>query len=222
MMAKTKKKLTIVRTHPRKVKPSTKNPGGVTIVDQHPRRLSGTDLDEKEIYKIVNGYSLKKLKYPKPDSLDYKNGNKYDELIAIWTDYFNRLFKIDPPIDPDMIKALIASESSFNPNADNGIGYGLLQITKQSLKILQDANGEVKDFIFEDIRLKDLKNPDIAIPMGIRWLARKQDTATNKLGRRPTFDELAMEYKGLLKSKTSYQSQSFKNYKGHYERLKKK
>ncbi len=107
---------------------------------------------------------------------------------------------------------------------DNGIGYGygLLQITKQSLKILQDTNGEVKDFIFEDIRLKDLKNPDIAIPMGIRWLARKQDTATKKLGRNATHDELAMEYKGLLKSKTTYQSQSFKNYKGHYERLKKK
>ncbi len=220
-MAKSKNKITTVRQHPRRVKPSNKNPKGITIVDQHQRRLPGTYLDEKEIYKIVNGYSFKKLKFPKPDSLDYKNGNKFDESIAVWADYFNKLFKIDPPLDPDMVKALIASESSFDPNADNGIGYGLVQITKQSLKILQDTNGEVKDFIFKDIRLKDLKNPDVSIPMGIRWLARKQDTATKKLGRKPTHDELAMEYKGLLKSKTSYQSQSFKNYKGHYERLKK-
>ncbi len=157
MSAKPKSKTTAVRTHPRKVKTSIKNPQGVTIVDRHLRRLPGTYLDEKETYKIVNGYSLKKLKYPSQNKLGYKNENDYDQLIAIWADYFTKLFNLDQLIDLNMIKALIASESDFIPSADNGIAYGIAQITKQTLKIIQDPNGEVKDFIFTDIRQKDLK-----------------------------------------------------------------
>ena len=49
-VAKKSKKTTIVHTHPRRVKPSPKNPTGVTIVDEHLRRLPGTYLDEIEIY----------------------------------------------------------------------------------------------------------------------------------------------------------------------------
>ncbi len=222
MPIKPKTKTTVVRTHPRKVRPTNKNPQGVTIVDRHLRRLPGTYLDEKEIYKIVNGYSLKKIKYPSKNKLKYENEYAYDQLIAIWADYFTKLFNLDRIIDLNMIKALIASESSFEPSADNGIAYGLAQITKQTLKIIQDPNGEVKDFIFTDIRQKDLKNPDIAIPMAVRWLAHKQRMAERRLKQKVTSEEIILEYKGLTKSKTDYAATALKNYRKYYAILNKK
>ncbi|MCB0349721.1 MAG: hypothetical protein KDD38_00975 [Bdellovibrionales bacterium] len=39
------------------------------------------------------------------------------------------------------------------------IALGIAQITKKTLKILKDTNGESKDFIFKGIRQKDLKDP---------------------------------------------------------------
>lgn len=222
MPIKPKTKTTVVRTHPRKVRPTIKNPQGVTIVDRHLRRLPGTYLDEKEIYKIVNGYSLKKIKYPSKNKLKYENEYAYDQLIAIWADYFTKLFNLDQLIDLNMIKALIASESGFKPSADNGIAYGIAQITKQTLKIIQDPNGEVKDFIFTDIRQKDLKNPDIAIPMAVRWLAHKQRMAERRLKRNVTSEEIILEYKGLTKSKTDYAATALKNYRKYYAILNKK
>src|SRR5690606_19727027 len=96
-----------------------------------------------------------------------------------WTDYFNKKFKADPPVDPNVVKALIASESSFNPHprSNRKIALGIAQITKTTLKILQDPDGEAKEFIFKDIRQKDLKDPYISIPMAVRWLHRKRETA---------------------------------------------
>jgi hypothetical protein len=74
-----RKKSTVVNTHKRKVKVTPKNPDGITIVDEHVRRLPGTFLDEKEIYKIRNGYNLKTIIFPKADDLDYHDGNLYDD-----------------------------------------------------------------------------------------------------------------------------------------------
>ena len=63
-MANKSKKVTVVRAHARRVTSSSKNPRGVTIVDEHLRRLPGTYLDELEIYKITNGYNLKNILRP--------------------------------------------------------------------------------------------------------------------------------------------------------------
>ncbi len=63
-MAKKSKKTTVVHSHPRRVKPSPKNPTGVTIVDEHLRWLPGTYLDELEIYKIANSYNLQHIIRP--------------------------------------------------------------------------------------------------------------------------------------------------------------
>lgn len=35
----------------------------------------------------------------------YKNADKFDEIIAVWTDLFNKKFNADPPLDPDVVKA---------------------------------------------------------------------------------------------------------------------
>jgi hypothetical protein len=116
--------------------------------------------------------------------------------IAMWSDYFNRKFNMNPPIDPDMV-------------------------TKETLKAIQDPKGEVKDFIFNDISNKDLKNPEIAIPMAIRWLAHKQKMSERKLGRSPTHEDIILEYKGLTKSTSRLKGNALQNYRRKYDRLKK-
>ena len=225
MPKETGKKVTVVREHPMHVPVSKKNPAGVTIRDRHLRRLKGTYLDATEIESIFKKYDRKGLLYPTANKLSkkYKNADKHDEVIAVWTDYFNKKFNAKPPLDPDVVKALIASESGFRADPPgNKIALGITQITKDTLKIMQNPNGETKDFIFRDIRLKDLKDPNIAIPMGIRWLFRKRETAINQLKHAPNHEELILEYKGLLKSKTDYKNQALKNFREDYGSLKKK
>lgn len=225
-MAKKKiKKVTNVREHPMRVPVSKKNPTGVTIRDRHTRRIEGTYLDESEIKSTFDSYSRKGLLYPTSGKLlDYPDADKYDELIAIWTDYFNKKFNANPPLDPDVVKALIASESGFiaDPKG-NKKAFGITQITPATLKIMLDPEGEVKDFIFQKISQKDLKDPNIAIPMGIRWLYRKRALAESYLNRAPNHEELILEYKGWLRSKsTDLKSKGLKNYQRHYDYLKKK
>ncbi len=214
------KKITVVREHPMRVPVSKKNPAGVTIRDRHLRRLKGTYLDATEIESVFKSCDRNGLIYPTANKLSkYKN----DEAIAVWTDYFNKKFKAKPPLDTDVVKALIASESGFRADPpENKRALGITQITKDTLKIMQDPNGETKDFIFRDIRQKDLKDPSIAIPMSIRWLFRKRETAMNQLKRVPDHEELILEYKGLLKSKTDYKNKALKKFREDYADLKKK
>lgn len=217
-----KKKVTTVKEHPRKVSVSKKNPSGITIVDKHPRRLSGTFLDKKEIDIIVKSYDSKKIIYPKSDKLQmYPDSDKYDELIAIWTDYFNKKFPSDSLLDPDVVKALIGSESDFKLDPVNPLAFGIAQITKETFKALQDSKGEVKEFIFTKFTLKDLKDPNVVIPMAVRWLFRKKRLAQGKLDREPNAEEIILEYKGLLKSKSDYQKKALKKFRELYALLKK-
>lgn len=197
MAKKVRKKIATVREHPMRVPVSEKNPTGITIRDRHLRRLSGTYLDEAEIESVFKGYDRKSIVYPTKGKLtDYRDADKYDDAIAVWTDYFNQKFNADPPLDPDVVKALIASESGFRADPrENKKAFGITQITPSTLKIVQDPKGEAKEFIFNKIRQKDLKDPNIAIPMGVRWLFRKRATALNRLKRAPTHEELILEYK---------------------------
>ncbi len=84
---------------------------------------------------------------------------------------------------------------------------------------MQDPNGEVKDFIFRNIRKKDLKNPNIAIPLAIRWLSRKKRLAEGKLGRAATAEEIILEYKGLLKSKSEFKNNAVEKFREEYGKL---
>lgn len=215
------KKTTIVREHPRHVPVSQRNPKGITIVDRHPRRIQGASLDCNALKSIPKTYPRDGIARPTAGRLkEFKNADAYDDLIAIWTDYFNKTLHADPPLEPDMIKALIASESGFLKDPPrNRVAIGILQITKGTLSVLQDPNGEAKDFTFKNIRQKDLKEPSLAIPLAIRWLVRKQKTAASKLGRNPTSEEVILEYKGLLKSTTGYKDRALANYRKHYAEL---
>lgn len=223
---KQKKRVTTVHEHPRHVPVGLKNPEGITIVDQHLRRLKGTYLDPDEIKSVFKNYDRKSLIYPAAGKLVmYGNAGKadaYDEVIAVWTDYFNKKLNASPPLDPDVVKALIASESDFRLDPPgNKIAFGIAQITKETWKIIQDPKGEAREFIFNKIRQKDLKDQNIAIPIGIRWLLYKSKRAEAKLGRKPTHEEIILEYKGLLKSNSDYKKAGLKKYREAYALLKK-
>jgi len=212
-----------VREHPRSVPVSEKNPDGVTMVDQHRRRrIPGKSLGRQEIKEISQSYPHAKIAYPTSKRLSYKRADEFDDLIAVWVDYFNNEFKSHSPLDPDVLKALIGSESSFNPDPKNNpVAIGLTQITKSTLKLIQDPKGEAKEFIFKGLRQKDLKDPDVAIAVAARWLFRKKETARHKLKREPTNEEIILEYKGLLKSKSKYKENALAKFKKDYELLKK-
>jgi len=218
-----KKKVTTVKEHLRKVPVSKKNPAGMTIVDKHPRRLKGTYLDAKEIDETFKNYYKKKIVYPSSNKLvkDYPDSDKYDDLIAVWTDYFNNKFPSESLLDPDVVKALIGSESDFRLDPFNPLAIGIAQITKETFKALQDPKGEVKEFIFTKFAQKDLKEPIYAIPMAIRWLFRKKRLARGKLGREPNSEEIILEYKGLLRSTTGYKDRALKKFRETYDKLKK-
>lgn len=170
MAKKVRKKITTVREHPLHVPVSDKNPKGITIRDRHLRRLEGTYLDLAGIESTFIGYNHQDIAYPTKNKLkEFDDADKYDEIIAVWTDFFNKKFNVSPSLDPDIIKALIASESGFRADPpENKKALGIAQIIPKTLETVQDPNGEAKEFIFSKIRQKDLKNPSIAIPIGIR------------------------------------------------------
>lgn len=165
MAKKERKKVVIVREHTMHVPVSKKNPMGITIRDRHPRRLKGTYLDREEIESAFKAYDRKGIIFPASKKLNHKSSDKYDDLIAVWTDYFNRKFEANPPLDPDVVKALIASESGFH----------------------------------ED---------------------RKKRLAEGKLGRAATAEEIILEYKGLLKSKSDEKTRALENFRKNYGKLK--
>jgi hypothetical protein len=220
---KIKKKVTTVRAHPLHVPVSNKNPTGITIRDQHLRRLPGTYLKREEIEVVFKNYKRDGLLFPTTGKiLRPKNADNYDELIAVWVDYFNCKLKTEPPLDPDVFKALLASESTFRHHTpENKTAFGIAQITKETLAILQNPKGEATEFIFTEIRQKDLKDPNVAIPIGVRWLIYKTKRAQSKLGRSPSDEEVILEYKGLLKSKTKYKDKALESYRYYYDLLKK-
>ena len=110
-----------VTTHPLRVPPSKTNLEGSTTTRRGhcAKNPSGKDqLYPDEIAEIsINQF--KDLKN-KPCDLNLgfkKNGNSYDDLIAGWTQYWNEVLQPITPLDPNTVKALIASESSFDPKA---------------------------------------------------------------------------------------------------------
>ena len=221
---KFKKKVTAVREHPLHVPVSDKNPTGITIRDQHLRRLPGTYLKREEFEEVFKNHRRNGLLFPSAGKIQKpKNADNYDELIAVWVDYFNSKLKTEPPIDPDVFKALLASESTFRHHTpENKTAFGIAQITKETLTILQNPKGEAAEFIFNEIRQKDLRDPNIAIPMGVRWLMYKVKRAEAKLERQPSHEEIILEYKGLLKSKTEYKDKALESYRYYYGLLKSK
>ncbi len=75
-----------------------------------------------------------------------------------------------------------------------------------------------------DLDQKDMADPGANIAAGIRWLFRKKETATAKLGREATWEEAIADYKAYLNDmkKSKKVPRSMRDLRDFYERLKKK
>lgn len=193
-----------VRTHPLRIPPSKNNPaGGLTTRQGHcASNPTGKDqLYPDEIQEIATQNFTKVKEKPCAIDLGFKNkGNQYDDLIAGWTKYWNDIFEPKTPLDPDIVKALIASESGFDPQIlankkSKNSARGLMQITNDTRKVLGDEKGELKDH-FLTLTREDLNEPSNNICAGIRWLFRKHAIASSRLKRDATWEESVAEFKG--------------------------
>jgi hypothetical protein len=184
------------------------------------RHIDGQYLDKTLLEETFRTHPKKGISFPAKGKLKIPGEDQFDELIAVWVDYFNKKLKLETPLDPHMIKALIASESTFEPNAVNKNASGLTQITTDTLKILQDLGGESKEFVFKDIKKKDLKDPNTSIALGVRWLAYKKKYAERILKRTATSDETIQVYKGILGDKSGKAIKIMHSFRGYYEKIK--
>lgn len=214
-----------VSAHPRRSKSNK-----VTIVDGHCRlnRSKKDQIYSDELILITNEHFEKVSFLPTKDNLGYKwLGNKYDHYIAGWTKYWNEVLAPDEPLDPNLVKALIATESSFKKDGEAyagkraGKARGLMQVTDWALEILADEKGEIRNHLI-NVDQKEMYEPTLNIAAGTRWLFRKKETASSKLKRKATWMEAAADYKSYLedwrKDPKHKQMNKLINY---YERLKK-
>ena len=193
-----------VRSHNMHVPPSKEHPEGYeTIRHAHcAKNPSGKDqLYPDEILEISDKKFFNVQPKPCPIKLTFKeNGSKFDDLIAGWTQYWNDVLSPTEILDPNLVKALIASESSFDPDIlankkDLNSGRGLMQLINLTRKILGDEKGELINH-FVTVSREDLNNPSINICAGIRWLFQKKKLASSILKREATWEEAVFEYKG--------------------------
>jgi hypothetical protein len=195
-----------VRTHPLKVSVSDKNPTGLTSRHGHcASNPSGKDfLYEDEMEEIAKNNFPKLKGPPTNNNLGYPNGNDYDELIRGWVNYWNSIFNSKIPLDPDLVKALIATESGFNKdshvkNKRVKNAKGLMQITDQTQRILKDPKGELKDHLVHVAQNK-LFDPVKNIGAGTRWLFRKKEILDARNHKDNSWFDVIWDYKGFDKN----------------------
>lgn len=165
-----------VTSHPLHIPPSKKNPEGAVTTrlghcHDNPSRKDSMYADE--ISEIAQQNFIKLVGSPTKNNLGFRRGNEFDQLIRGWTIYWNEVFKPNEPLDPDLVKALIASESSFDPDVIVKVGKtknrarGLMQVTDETQKILGNPKGELKNQLVH-VDQEDLTNPNLNICAGIR------------------------------------------------------
>jgi hypothetical protein len=194
-----------VVSHPLHVPISEKNPSGLTIRDEHCRlnRSKKDQIYSDELQKIAQEHFSRLKKLPTPDKLGHSNGNDYDRIIAGWTKYWNEILKTKVPLDSNLVKALIRTESDFKEKnkvlaSKGNWARGLMQVTDETIEILKNEKGELKDFLV-DIDQKEAYDPNLNIAAGVRWLFHKKHLLESRLKRDVSWEEAAMEYKAYTK-----------------------
>lgn len=131
----------------------------------------------------------------------FKNADKFDHLIRGWVHYWNDIFNPNELLDPNFIKALIATESGFDPMSLNIVkkvhARGLMQIVEVTHKAINNHKGELTNYLIH-VSVNELFDPSASICIGVRWLFRKKETASHKLHRDATWFEAVADYKDYL------------------------
>lgn len=125
-----------------------------------------------------NNYKYKKLKRIKGYPQDK---GQYDELIQFWLKYWKNQGLIKEDIDPLLVKAIIAVESSFKERVitkmPGSSATGLMQILVTTMHILaKKISKEVRKFNI-DINQDEAKEANSNIAAGTRWLIYKVTTS---------------------------------------------
>jgi len=133
-----------VRTHPLTIPPSRKSPIGKLTTRKGHCACNPTGKDQlypDEIQEMAEKNFSKVKDKPCPIDLGFDAGSEYDDLIAGWTKYWNEVLQPQVSLEPNIVKALIASESGFreemlaNKNNLNS-ARGLMQILNSTRKTL--------------------------------------------------------------------------------------
>ena len=216
-----------VTTHPMHIPPSKKHPeGSLTTRRGHcAKKPSGKDQLYPDEIGEISSQRFQNLKN-KPCSLNLgfkKNGDIFDSLIAGWTQYWNELLEPKIPLDPNAIKALIASESGFNPEnlankKNQNSARGLMQINNEARKTLGNEKGEMKDH-YVTVTREELNDPNLNICAGIRWLFQKQKLASGYLGHEATWDETIQDFKGLKGKSSQVKEKNMKPFNKYQKEL---
>lgn len=217
-----------VTAHPLHIPPSLRHPEGSVVSRRGhcAKNPSGKDqLYPDEIREISNQHfsNLRNKTCPLP--LEFPNGSKYDDLIAGWVLYWNEVLHPSDPLDPNLVKALIATESGFNPNVlankkKLNSARGLMQITNVTRKILGDESGELKDHFITATRA-DLNDPSVNICAGVRWLFQKRKLASLRLKHPATWIKAISEYKGASTTSKKRAKELMDKFNKRYEALTK-
>ncbi|MCC7441864.1 MAG: type II toxin-antitoxin system death-on-curing family toxin [Bdellovibrionales bacterium] len=222
-----------VREHELTLPPTLELPERETLRRGHCR----TNPSGREIYTSDELREIARLHFeglrnnpeamPVPDPWDYPNQNRYDLSIAGWTKFWNETLNPDDPLTPDLIKVLIATETSFRDLPDTpshaGAARGPLQITESTRKILQDPKGELKEHLIQMTK-EESREIDVNLAAGIRWLHHKRHLVKSRLKREVTWDEAAAEYKGIFKDigRDEKTDEIMKKLKGLHEEIRNK
>ena len=163
---------------------------------------------------------------PCPIDLGFKGtGDQHDDLIGGWVQYWNDILKPDEPLPPNLVKALIASESGFNATLladkkNSNSARGLTQVTNQTRKILGGDHGDLKDHLIT-VTKKELNDPNVNICAGVRWLFEKKRLTSGHLKRNASWLETIWEYKGV-KLDDKKEAERIKGiFNSYHERLQK-
>ncbi|MCB0392590.1 MAG: lytic transglycosylase domain-containing protein [Bdellovibrionales bacterium] len=184
---------------------------GDTIIKGHFRKGSCVknpsrkdQIYKDELHSIAQKNFIKFSSLSNKGLSKFSQSKKFDHLIQGWTKYWNEVLKPKVPLDPLLVKALIATESSFKSRAKvfagkrAGYARGLMQVTDWTIEILEDEKGELKDFLV-NVDQKDMNDPNLNLAAGIRWLFRKQETASAKLNKPADWIWTAADYKSYLR-----------------------
>ncbi len=172
-----------VKKHTRKSVNGTRH-----IVENHCRKNSG--LKKSFLYKSNLEYIYENCK----DTFKYKKLNRikgykqdrgqYDVLIQFWLKYWRKKGLISEDIDPLLIKALIAIESSFREKVitkmPNSSATGLMQLLKTTMNILSRKISKEVKVANVDISQEEAREALVNIAAGTRWLIFKITTSPNR------------------------------------------
>ncbi len=152
----------------------------------------------------------------------FPDADKYDNEIRGWVQYWNDIFQLDDPLNPNVVKALIATESSFRPQPkEHHYVYGLMQVTGQTHQYLCGEKKELRDHLVR-ISTDELLDPSSNICAGVRWLFRKKETASWLLKRTATWEETVEDYKAILSQRMTgqkYNPKPMEDFREYYTLL---